>query len=121
MTEQIMSYMELASRAIGLFAVLVIMLGFVRSLGRYGLAFRRLEPAENFLQLKIELGESLTLALEILILADIIETITVEPSFRSLALLALLVVVRTALSWTLVLNIEGHWPWQKHREEDAHA
>ena len=121
MTEGLVEYLELASRAISLFAVAVIVFGFVRSLGRYGLGFRALGPEQSFMKLKVELGEALGLGLEMLVLADIIETITVEPSFRSLGVLALLVIVRTVLSWTLSLNIEGHWPWQKPEQEQAHA
>jgi uncharacterized membrane protein len=121
MIDGILGYLELASYAISLFAVAVIVIGFVRSLGRYVLRFPRLEPDQNFGRLKIELALALTLGLEILVLADIIETITVEPSFRSLAVLALLVVIRTVLSWTLALNIEGHWPWRKPEQEQAHA
>jgi len=119
--EQILEVLEASGYAISLFAVAVIVVGFVRSLGRYVLRFPRLEPEQNFGRLKIELALALTLGLEILVLADIIETITVEASFRSLAILALLVIVRTVLSWTLALNIEGHWPWQKPEEEQAHA
>jgi len=66
----------------------------------------------------------LTLGLEILVLADVIETITVKPTFQSLSVLAFLVVVRTIVSWTLILETEGHWPWQSSGEDDveqAHA
>jgi len=121
MTDQVVSYLGLAGHAISLFAVAVIVIGFVRSLGGYVLGFPDLGPEQAFLKLKVELGEALTLGLEILVLADIIETITVEPSFGSLAVLALLVVIRTVLSWTLSLSIEGHWPWQKAEGERAHG
>ena len=59
----------------------------------------------------------MTLGLEILVLADVIETITVTPTYQSLAVLAFLVVVRTVVSWTLGLEIEGRWPWQPEMEE----
>ncbi len=121
MIEHILELLETAGQAISLFAVAVIVVGFVRSLGRYALRIRRLEREQNFGRLRIELALALTLGLEILVLADIIETITVEASFRSLGILALLVIVRTVLSWTLALNIEGHWPWQKPEQEQAHA
>lgn len=51
------------------------------------------------------------LGLEILVAADIVKTIAIELTFTSLGLLAGLVLVRTFLSWTLVLEIEGRWPW----------
>jgi uncharacterized membrane protein len=62
---------------------------------------------------KIRLGRSLWLGLEILVAADIVKSIAINLSFTSLGLLAGLVAVRTFLSWTLVLEIEGRWPWQR--------
>ncbi len=50
-----------------------------------------------------------------LVAADIVKTIAIELTFVSLGLLAGLVVVRTFLSWTLTLEIEGRWPWQPER------
>ena len=64
-------------------------------------------------QYKIHIGRSLLLGLEVLVAADIVKTIAIELTFTSLGLLAGLVVVRTFLSWTLVLEIEGRWPWQR--------
>ena len=66
---------------------------------------------------KIRIGRALLLGLEVLVAADIVKTIALELTFTSLGLLAGLVLIRTFLSWTLVLEIEGRWPWQrgKHR------
>jgi len=61
---------------------------------------------------KIRIGRSRLLGVEMLVAADIVKTIALEPTFMSLGVLAGLVVVRTFLSWTLVLEIEGRWPWQ---------
>jgi uncharacterized membrane protein len=61
------------------------------------------------------------LGLAILVLADVIETITVTPTYKSLAALAFLVVIRTIVSWTLILETEGRWPWQAPAEDPAHA
>lgn len=58
------------------------------------------------------LGRSLLIGLEILVAADIISTVVLDASLRSLAGLALLVLIRTFLSWSIVLEIEGHWPWK---------
>lgn len=66
-------------------------------------------------------SEALLLGLEIMVLADVIETITVTPTFESLALLAAIVMVRTAVSWTLTLETEGRWPWQAPTEDQNHA
>ena len=53
--------------------------------------------------------------------ADIVKTIAIELTFTSLGLLAGLVVVRTFLSWTLVLEIEGRWPWRRELAPVSHV
>jgi uncharacterized membrane protein len=55
------------------------------------------------------------LGLDVLIAADIIRTVTLEPTLENVAALGLLVVVRTFLAWALVLEAEGRWPWQQPR------
>ncbi|MCK5363648.1 MAG: DUF1622 domain-containing protein [Gammaproteobacteria bacterium] len=121
MLEQILKYLENAGGAINLFAVAVIVFGFILAVGRYAIRFRDSPPVENFKRFKIGLGKALTLGLEILVLSDVIETITVKPTYQSLAVLAFLVVARTAMSWTLALEIEGRWPWQPGTEGKANA
>ena len=106
---------------ISLVAVAVIVLGFAWATARYTARIGKGGPADNFRRFKIELGRSLTLGLEILVLSDVIETITVEPSFRSLSVLGFLVLIRTAVNWTLVLETEGRWPWQPPAQEAAGA
>ena len=121
MTELILRYLEQAGVAINLFAVAVIIAGFALAAARYTFGFRKVDLDPNFQQFKIQLGHALILGLELLVLADVIETITVTPTFQSLGVLAVLVVVRTAVSWTLTLEIEGHWPWQRSAEDQPHA
>lgn len=62
---------------------------------------------------KVRIGRTLLLGLELLVAADIVKTIALELTYLSLALLAGLIAIRTFLSWTLVLEIEGRWPWQR--------
>ncbi len=61
---------------------------------------------------KGRIGRSLLLGLEMLVAADIVKTIALEATFMSIGVLAGLVAVRTFLSWTLVVEIDGRWPWQ---------
>ncbi len=58
------------------------------------------------------LGRSILLGLEFLVAADIIKTVAVTPTFESVGVLALIVLIRTFLSWSLQLEISGRWPWQ---------
>jgi uncharacterized membrane protein len=121
LTEQILGYLEQAGVAISLFAVAVIIIVFVMSAWHYGRRFRDTEREQNFSRFKVELGSALILGLEILILADVIETITVTPTFQSLGVLGGIVIVRTAVSWTLTLETEGRWPWQPPVEDQGNA
>lgn len=59
------------------------------------------------------LGKSILLGLELLVAADIIRSVTANPNFSAVIILGLIVVVRTFLSWSLEVEIEGMWPWQR--------
>ena len=60
------------------------------------------------------LGRLILLGLEFLVAGDIINTVALEPSLESVSVLGAVVVIRTFLSWSLEVEIEGRWPWQ-HR------
>ena len=70
------------------------------------------EVEERYRQLRLRLGRTLLLGLEILVAADIVRTVALEATLESVLVLALLVLVRTFLSWALEVEIEGRWPWQ---------
>lgn len=61
-------------------------------------------------------GRSILLGLEILVAADLVRTVAVQPTLPGLAVLAALVGIRTFLSWSLEVEIDGRWPWQRRRE-----
>ena len=61
---------------------------------------------------KHEISRGLLIGLDLLIAADIIRTVTLQPTLENVAALGLLVIVRTFLSWALELEAEGKWPWQ---------
>lgn len=60
-----------------------------------------------------QITRTLLLGLEVLVAADIIRTVAVSPTLQSVAVLAAIVLIRTFLSWSLILEMEGRWPWQK--------
>jgi uncharacterized membrane protein len=97
---------------IDVFGVLIIVLGIAWSTYRF---LQRRMQESHYDAYKIRVGRSLLLGLEVLVAADIVKTIAIEPTFMSLGVLVGLVLVRTFLSWTLVLEIEGRWPWQRAR------
>ena len=63
------------------------------------------------------LARTLMLGLEILVAADVVRTVALEPSFENVGVLGLLVLIRIILGWSLVVEIEGRWPWQPKQEE----
>ena len=67
------------------------------------------------------LGRSILLGLELLVAADIIRTVAVTPTLQSVGVLAMIVVIRTFLSWALELEITGRWPWQKSGRQSPDA
>jgi uncharacterized membrane protein len=66
-------------------------------------------------RMRATFGRSVLLGLELLVAGDIIRTVAVDPSLDSLLVLGLLVIIRTFLSWSLEVEIDGRWPWQKAR------
>ncbi len=86
--------------------ILVATVLFLRALSK------RVEPVGAIKTFKIQIARAMLLGLEILIAADIIKTVAVKPTIENMGALGLLVLVRTFLSWTLELEIEGRWPWQ---------
>jgi uncharacterized membrane protein len=82
---------------------------------------KRNAPDANYREYKHTLGRALLLGLEILVAADVIRTVALEPTFENIAALGLLVVVRTFLSWSLVVEIESRWPWQKNQASAEHG
>lgn len=63
--------------------------------------------------LRADLGRAILLGLEFLVIADIIGTVAVEPTLHNLGVLAVIVTIRTLLSFALELEVSGRWPWQK--------
>lgn len=92
--------------------VAVIVLGTVLSTARV-LAAGLDSVRAPYRELRQELGGAIVLGLEFLVAGDIIRTVAVDPSLESVAVLGLIVLIRTFLSMTLQLEIEGRWPWQR--------
>ena len=65
--------------------------------------------------LRLYLGRAIMIGLELLIAADIIHSVAVDPTFATVGVLGLIVLVRTFLSWSIDVEINGEWPWQRVR------
>jgi uncharacterized membrane protein len=105
---------EMAALGIELLATGLIIIAIVAATAIYlvGLAQHVANPPAHYTQYKQRLGRALLLCLEILVAADIVRTIALDSSVQSVLSLGLLVVIRTFLSWSLILEVEGRWPWQ---------
>jgi len=102
---------EAVGTAVDVAGVAVIALGIVSAAGQF-LRRYRLPGADHYKAFKVRTGRSLLLGLELLVAADIIKTVALVPTFQNIGVLAVLIVIRTFLSWTLELETEGRWPWQ---------
>jgi uncharacterized membrane protein len=67
---------------------------------------------DDFKALRQSLARAILLGLEVVIAADIIRTVAISPTFESVGVLAAIVLVRTFLSFTLEMEVNGRWPWQ---------
>lgn len=105
---QIMDLVGVAVMVVG--AVVSVPMAFTGRGVRTAGPGERLSPYRAYRQL---LGRSILLGLELLVAADIIRTVAVTPTFESVGVLAIIVVIRTFLSFSLELEITGRWPWQK--------
>jgi uncharacterized membrane protein len=94
------------------FGVAIMIIGLIGSFGWY--AHQVLARESNrYEQLRRNLGRSILLGLEVLIIGDIIRTIVVEPTLESVAVLSVIVLIRIVLSLALEVEIDGGWPWRR--------
>ena len=112
--EKLFGLFETASIFVEGVAVTIIVFSLIYGTVRYivNIFKKDLSPRERFRQYKHGLAKSLLLSLEILVAADVIRTVIFELSLSKILVLGLLVLIRTFLSWSLVVEMEGRWPWQ---------
>ncbi len=97
-----------------LLGTLTMVLGFIIALALAVRAMGRKEGgAKAFSTLRITIGSAILLGLEILVAADLVRTITSKPSIEEAVILGLIVLIRTILSWSIQIEIEGVLPWKR--------
>lgn len=116
-------WIHLATRAVEIVGTGIIVTGAFGALAIFVLGFlaRRTPRPDLVADFRSSLGRSILLGLEFLVAADIINTVAIEPTIRSLVVLAGIVAIRTFLSFSLEVEIDGRWPWQKGRDDGASA
>ncbi len=105
---------EWAALLIEVLGVVVIVAGVLKvaiTRGTIRYLFHVGQPGA-FESYKHQLGKTLLLGLEFLVAADVVRTVALEPTLNNIGVLGLLVLIRTFLSWSLTVEIEGRWPWQ---------
>jgi uncharacterized membrane protein len=103
------------SKAVEVAGIATLVIGGLYALGAFGVQVARGGRAHSYEELRRSLGRSILLGLEILVAADIIRTIAITPTFTTVGVLGLIVVVRTFLSFSLEAELDGQWPWRKAR------
>ena len=94
--------------------VFVMLIGALLACVAYVAAIiRRQARSVAYVAIRQRLGRAILLGLEFLVAADIIRSVALDPTFTSIGVLALLIAVRTFLSWSLEVEIEGRWPWSR--------
>lgn len=93
--------------------VLVIAVGVAIATVVFALRWwRSRQVVEHYRSYRQGVGRAILLGLELLVAGDIIRTVAVSPTFTSVGVLALIVLVRTFLSVSLQVELDGRWPWQ---------
>jgi uncharacterized membrane protein len=118
--------MDVVGTAVDTAGVSVIVIGALIATARF-LFQRRGESTILFRLYRQDMGRAILLGLEFLVAGDIIRTVVVDPTFDNVIVLGLIVLIRTFLSMSLQLELEGRWPWQhdppkvKHQGEASTA
>lgn len=110
---------EIAGYAIEVFGVLVMIIATVRSTAQFLKTRGTISQEESYTRYRQSLGRGIILGLEFLIAGDIVRTVIVAQTLQNVGILALIVFIRTFLSITLHLEVEGHWPWQSRPQPPA--
>ena len=113
-----MDFTELVSLSARLFegaGVAVMVVGSFASVVTVLLQRHKQTGESAFRHFREKVGRSILLGLELLVAADIIRTVSEEPTLQGVLVLGMIVLIRTFLSFTLAVELEGHWPWQTAR------
>jgi uncharacterized membrane protein len=110
---QIDDWMEHVVRGFEVAGVLILAIGFIWALASSVSVLLKGDAFAAYARARHVVGRSVLLGLEILIIADIVQTITIDPTLESAATLGVIVLVRTFLSFSLEIELEGIVPWRR--------
>src|SRR5215471_5738576 len=104
-------------RVVEFVGVALILAGATAATIRFVLRWTTASLDVAYREYRQHLGRAILLGLEFLVAGDIINTVAVDPTFRSVGVLAGIVAIRTFLSFSLEVEIEGRWPWARSDAE----
>lgn len=111
---------EWATQAVEGGGIVLLIIGGVNAFARFALeSLRPEERGDAYTNVRRRLARVILLGLEILLIADIIRTIVVDQTVESVLVLSAIVVIRILLSFSLEVEIDGVWPWNRWRAEAA--
>jgi len=109
----IKDWFNIAGYVVEAAGVLTILVGASLATLWFLVRLRSMAKLEAYRELRSDVGRSIVLGLEFLIAGDIIRTVTVTQTLESVGVLVVIVLIRSFLTVTLQLEIEGRWPWQR--------
>jgi uncharacterized membrane protein len=108
------TFFERATQAFEVLGVLSMVVGFIYAFAWAAVTWKRSgNGARAFKTLRDTLGGAILLGLELLVAADIVKTVTATPSLTDAAVLGMIVLIRTVLSITIEIEVDGVAPWRK--------
>lgn len=110
---------ELVGIAIDLVGVMAIAIGLLYAI--YAFLATRNNTIDRIRQLRQNIGTGILIGLELLIAADIVRTVAITPTLQSVSVLGLIVLIRTFLSMTLQVELDGRWPWKRENNDQPKA
>lgn len=116
MMEDVKLYIGYIARIIEAIGVAAIVFGVLIALIRFLFTLQHIQP-RSYKLLRQELGKGILLGLEILVAGDIIATVVTEPTMERVLILAVIVLIRTFLSLSIEVEIEGKFPWRSLLEK----
>ena len=111
-------WMENVVKAFEIAGVVMLAVGSIVTLVRAATVLARGEHHAAYQTARQGIGRSVLLGLEVLIIADIVQTVTIDPTFESAIILGLIVLVRTFLSFSLEIELEGTLPWRRQQQSE---
>jgi len=115
--EEIKIYIEYIAKGMEAIGVIIIALGAIIAISRFLISQLKYQN-HLYIRLRQELGKAILLGLEVLVAGDIIATVVTEPTLKKVFTLGVIVIIRTFLSISLQVEIEGKFPWQASKEKE---